>query len=541
MLRAHRRGYHALAAGWLAAVTEQHGRADEFAAVIAEHTDRAGDPAAARWYLRAGSRAARVYASEEALRLLGRGLDVVADDDPVLRFDLLREREQVADRLAERDRQRADLDLMGSLLDAVDVPRRLQHALARARLAFDSREYDDSVRWAGEAAATAAGHGLDDEAAQGHLWAGKALTWASQGARARTELEAALVTAQRAGLRRTEAETWRYLSMLAGNEGDYPTALELVTRAREMFAEVGDAEGEGTALVGTATVHYQQGRFADARAALERARPVFRRSGHRYREAVVLGNLGTIAAGQGELAAALGWVQEAIELTRHIGDAEALGTNLAVHAEIDAVLGRTDDLRRHATEAVELSLRVRLHALAANALTMLGFADLLDGRPEQALLLVDRALAESEHAPSDRERAFALVVRGDVLLALARHADALAAYEEAEAAFVRMEVGTALEARAKRGRALLALGDVDAARAVAADLAPRLAEAELQGAQADDVAAACWAVLAAAGDPTADEVRVEAVRRLRERAAATGDDGVAAEYLARPAARELLG
>ncbi len=74
MLRAHRRGYHALAADWLAEVTERHGRVEEYAAVIAEHTDLAGDPAAARWYLRAGARAARVYASEEALRLLGRGL-----------------------------------------------------------------------------------------------------------------------------------------------------------------------------------------------------------------------------------------------------------------------------------------------------------------------------------------------------------------------------------------------------------------------------------------------------------------------------------
>ena len=469
MLRSHRRGYHALVAGWLAEVTERHGRVEEYAAVIAEHTDLAGDPSAARWYLRAGARAARVYASEEALRLLGRGLLVAPEDDPVLRFDLLREREQVADRLAERDRQREDLELMGALLDDVDVPRRLHHDLARARLAFDSSDYDQSVRWAREAAGTAGRHGLDDQAAQGHLWAGKALTWASQGEAARDELDAALAIAQRAGLRGTEAETWRYLSMLAGNAGDYPTALELVTRAREMFAEVGDAEGEGTALVGQATVLYQQGRFTDARGALEQARPVFQRSGHRYREAVVLGNLGTIAAMQGELAAALGWVDQAVEVTRRIDDTEALGTNLAVHAEIDAILGRTDEVRRHGREALALARRVRLHSLAATALTCSGRPSSSTATPRGRCELVDEGIEATRDAPSERERAFALVVRGDVLLALGRPDEARTAYEEAEQAFDRLEVhGTALEARAKRARALLAGGDVAGAHELAA-------------------------------------------------------------------------
>jgi tetratricopeptide (TPR) repeat protein len=541
MLRSHRRGYHALAAGWLTTVTEHHGRVDEYAALIAEHADRAGDPAAARWYLRAGAGAARVYASEEALRLLGRGLEVVDDDAP-LRFDLLCEREQVADRLGERDRQRADLELMSALLASVDPRRRLRHDLARARLAFDTSDYDDAVRWAREAADVAHEHGLDDEAAQGHLWAGKALTWASDGAGAGEELQAALAIAQRAGLRGTEAETWRYLSMLAGNEGDYASALDLGTRARAMFAEVGDAEGEGTALAGIATVHYQQGRYASARAALELARPVFQRSGHRYREAVVLGNLGTIAAGQGELAAALGWVEEAIGLTRRLGDVEALATNLAVRAEIEAVLGRTEDLRRDAGEALELARSVRQHGLASNALSMLALAQWLDGHPQEALRLVDESIEESRPAPSERETAFALVIRGIVLLALGRPDEALATWTEAEEAFTRLDVlGSVLEARAGRARALLAAGDRDGAHAVVDALLPHLEASEMEGAQADDVAAACWAVLAAVGDGRAPQVRAAAVRRLRRRAELVGDDVIAAEYLARPAAVELLG
>ena len=55
VLRAHRERYHRRAATWLAETSAAVGRADEYAAVIAEHFERAHDPAAATWYLRAGS------------------------------------------------------------------------------------------------------------------------------------------------------------------------------------------------------------------------------------------------------------------------------------------------------------------------------------------------------------------------------------------------------------------------------------------------------------------------------------------------------
>ena len=54
VLRAHRERYHQRAADWLAETSAAVGRADEYAAVIADHFERAHDPAAATWYLRAG-------------------------------------------------------------------------------------------------------------------------------------------------------------------------------------------------------------------------------------------------------------------------------------------------------------------------------------------------------------------------------------------------------------------------------------------------------------------------------------------------------
>ncbi len=191
----------------------------------------------------------------------------------------------------------------------------------------------------------------------------------------------------------------------------------------------------------------------------------------------MLGNLGTIAAGQGELAAALGWVDEAVELTRRIDDTEALGTNLAVHAEIDAILGRTDEVRRHGAEALALARRVRLHSLAANALTMLGVAELLDGRaaarPCGWSTRASRRRSTPRRSGSGRSPWSSAVT---CCSPWAVPDEAVTAYEEAEQAFGRLEVrGSALEARAKRARALLAGGDVAGAHEVAAALvvAPR--------------------------------------------------------------------
>ncbi|MBV9831799.1 MAG: AAA family ATPase, partial [Marmoricola sp.] len=60
ILRAQRERYHLGAALWLVETCTSVDRGDEYAAVIAEHFERARDPEAATWYLRAGRRAASV-------------------------------------------------------------------------------------------------------------------------------------------------------------------------------------------------------------------------------------------------------------------------------------------------------------------------------------------------------------------------------------------------------------------------------------------------------------------------------------------------
>ncbi len=328
VLRARRREYHRRAARWLADVTTGTGRVEEYAAIVAEHLDLAHDPDAAGWYLRAGRRALRVFALDEATHLLERAEQLVPIDDTRLLFDVVAAREDVLERQGDRTAQAAALRRMGELSAALDDPAcTVTTLLGESRRAFEASEYDDAVDLAIRATDLARESGLDDRVAEGHLWSGKALTWHGRGEDARERLDTALSIARTEGRTAIVAESLRYLAMLAGNEGRFADALELGARAREEFAKDGDLEAESTALAQHAVTLFNLGRLDESRVLFEQALPVFMASGHLYRQAVVLGNLASASFLMGDLAAAERWCHQAIERTDTLADVEAAATD----------------------------------------------------------------------------------------------------------------------------------------------------------------------------------------------------------------------
>ncbi len=344
VLRAHRERYHRRAAAWLAETSAAVGRADEYAAVIAEHFERAHDPAASLWYLRAGTRAASVYALTEATRMLDSALEHAPEGDPHLRFDILLAQEDLLDRRGEREPQQRALDSMVALVDHLDPARQVRLDLAQSRIQFSHSEYDTARLHADRAVEVATEIGDHALRAEATLAQGKALTWAAEGEGAQVCLTRAVELAREIGRPALIGEGLRYLSMLASNNGDFPTSLTYSAEAREVFARAGDTELESTALAQGATTYFNLGRYAEAQAALEETLPIFRRSGHRYRETINLGNLASIALMRGQLASAEKWAREAVENAHQLEELEA-GAN---------VLARPGS-RRHA----DLALRRR--------------------------------------------------------------------------------------------------------------------------------------------------------------------------------------
>jgi class 3 adenylate cyclase/predicted ATPase len=543
VLRAHRQRYHARAGAWLAEVSARSGRQDEYAALVAEHFDRAGDPAAGPWYFRAGRQALSVYALTEAGQLLGRALELVSDD-VALRFDILVAREAMLDRVGDRDGQLLDLTELEELADRLedDPHRTIQVQLARSRWSFATSDYDEAELWAEQAAGTAEAAALDAELAEARLWLGKALTWHDEAEAAREALGRALEEADAAGRPLLAAEALRYLSILANNEGDYPVALDYVEQARAAFAAVGDLEGEATALSQGASTLYNLDRYDEARAALEQTLPLFRRSGHRYRETIVLGNLATIALGQNELVDARRWAGEAVQHTRQLVDREATSTNLILQGMVAAAIGDWADAERLYQESLETARDVESHTHEVEALTRLALLEIARGDPGRAVGFARAAEEASRSALSPLERGHAQLVRGYAELGTGARSAAERLFEAAEESFSSLDVrAMTRESRVARASVALARGDLSHAVRLVEPALECLDRAGLEGVGRPALLLrTCWQVLDAAGDPRAGEVLRAGQRSLREIAGRVGDPDLTSRFLATPDNAALL-
>ena len=540
VLRAHRERYHHRAATWLAEVSAAAGRQEEYAALIAEHFEKAREPEAARWYLVAGRNAASVYALEEATRLFEQALRLA--DDPLVRFDVLLDRERLYDRVGDRTQQHQDLDAMVALRDDLDEARVVELLVAQSAWAFQHSEYVHAVDLAQQGADRAGALGLDRLVAWAELWLGKACTWADDAEGATRALERARELSEVTGQQSLTAEALRYLGMLASNAGRYADAIRLGKDAVTAFARAGNPEGEATAIAQLATAYFHVNQLDDARAALERTLPIFRRSGHRYREGIALGNLASVSLLQGRLAESERWAQKSVLVSLDLDDLEGQATNLTVLAMTESITARYDQAVDHLEQALALARGVGARTQETDALQRLVIAELGRGRVQVALAHAREAAEVSVHTPSDLEG-------GQAGMSLGYAATAAGLWDEARAAFtsaVELVDGLGLTNLGREARVGLAgidraTGDMGAAVDRVRAVVPHLDVEGLEGTVSPArVLLTSWEVLDAAGDPGAADVLSRAHTYLRERAELVGDDDLAAGYLQVPLHARLL-
>jgi len=528
VLRARRQAYHALAAQWLEEITERNGRGDEYAATIADHHAEAGDVVrAGEWYLRAGRRATAVHALEDAARLLGRGIDLVQDQRPILRFDLLLARETVYHRLGELEPQARDFADLDALVDEVDEPsRRVRLLLAHSRRWFHSSEYADSAATAQQAVAIAVEAGLHEMEAESLLWWGRGLTWRGDHDEATRVLQEALAAARAGGLLRLEAETLRYMSIVANNRSEFDHSIALLEQAGAGFRAAGDDEGERNVSVQLASVLYNLGRYSEARGHLEGVVPRFAASGYVYGHAIALSNLASILSLQGELGEARRLVTKGLELCREIDDREGIATALNVLGEIAWRGGDATLAEQHFRDSLLMALDRGFDFLASDNATCLAFIAARAGRDAEAVELARQATELGVASGSALASARAAFATGRVHLAAGRVAEAEAPLHTAAEAAETLGVATLeLEARAALAEAAWRGGRLDEALAIARSLVPSMELARLEGAlDAGAVYLACIDVLDAAGDPAAEDVARLGAAYLEELSSRIGDE-----------------
>jgi tetratricopeptide (TPR) repeat protein len=306
VLKRARREYHAQAARWLVQVAEQAGRADEYAAQIAQHYDQASEAQpAATWYKRAGHHAAARYCNAAAVIAFSRALELTPENDAATRYDLILAREKAYDQHGAHIAQVQDLIMLDQVAVALgDDERRATVALRRAIYSIATGDGSTGLVYAQQAVALAEVAGLPIVAVGANdRWA-VALQLRGEYAAARIQAESGLELARTIGDRSGEASLLRILGAVARSQLDYSAAQAAYDQSLHICRQIGDRRGEAKTLIDVGVLAWSQWNYSAARAAYEQGLHICREIDDQHAGAFTLVHLGILACIRGDDSAA---------------------------------------------------------------------------------------------------------------------------------------------------------------------------------------------------------------------------------------------
>jgi class 3 adenylate cyclase/tetratricopeptide (TPR) repeat protein len=320
LLKRDRPSLHKSAAAWLEAQARQADRLTEFAGVLGDHAERAGEhSAAAEWYLLAGERAKNLGATREARSYFDRCLARLPAEDLERRWRALLGRSDALGMLADLAPRQANLaallELAGQLDDA-----RLAEALYRQGNLLESQgdypaafeSYDNSLE-----AARRAGDSRLEALVLAIKGVGQNRMGESQAARVSAEAALALTS------RLDELSAVRVTNNVAVfyiESGDLSAAARLHRGAADAAKHLVDRSAQTNSLTNLGYDYAMLGLYTQARAALEQALVIARAIDMRRESSYILLNLGLVRCRCGEAALSRQTVEQAIADLEAIGD-----------------------------------------------------------------------------------------------------------------------------------------------------------------------------------------------------------------------------
>ncbi len=518
----------ATARHWHARVAESIERAaiepDAAAGALAAHFDAAGLGArAVPYYLRSARRAFAIFANDEALGAVTRGLALAAQ--PEERFEILALRERIAGRLGDRERQRADLAELDELAVARADPLARCDVLARradlaracgdvagesvllADFAAAAAAIGDPSREAAARCAVARNHAAASRYDDAHGCAEEALARYRALADLEGQVEALCLLSEIAVNRGFADRVGGYLdnAQRAAEAVGNPNTLARVAMARAaaaimqrafgeartaaesavaIYRAVGDREGEADSLARVATALAMLLRFDESRAQFTRAAEIYRSTGNRLKFAHLLFNQCSVEIQSGLIDAAHSSIVTALDILETAGDVRVIAACRANLCMIQMLAGSIAAARSTGMRAVAEARAIANPLIEAAALANLGNAE--------------RELGNTRDALSHMRAAIAI-----------RH---------------RLGLRATFEELADLALAELASGDLDASRKTADDILRRAPGSDENTVWPHYCYWAAARVYRACGDPrAAHDALARAGRHVREQLDALGD------------------
>ena len=331
VLKRLRRQYHALAAAWL--VERSGERANEYAGLIAEHFENAGDPLqAVEWYCRAGKQAAFSYATKAAIdhykKALNLSQDISDSDSNAARvieiflslgsiLDLLGRWDEADDYLRKALEHTRKLT---STIPGKDLAFIARCQIMLGRLFFNRGEYGAALIWLDQARLN--WESLNDQAGlcQVLIEIGKVFSRVGEYALSQHNLEKGLSMARSTQDRSSMALALNILGNIATEQGDDGLASTLYTQSMNIRNELGDKRGITDSLNNLANMAVNQGNLEEGQKLYEECLSLNRAIGYKWGTAVSLNNIGNVAYARANYAMAVPFFEESLGLMREIGD-----------------------------------------------------------------------------------------------------------------------------------------------------------------------------------------------------------------------------
>jgi class 3 adenylate cyclase/tetratricopeptide (TPR) repeat protein len=366
-----RRVYHKQVAQWLE--TNAAERIDEYAGLIAEHYERAGEPAlAARWLQRVAEAAGLNGAAREAVAAAERGLALLSGEDNArrARFLLIMARAH---------------SILGDLTAA---SQKLNMALAAAREAGDGR---------------LAAEATSDMAFLAY--------WEGDYGRMQPLADEALAMARAVGDRLQESRALLRVGIAAQlHLHDPELALRLESEALALSRKSGNLNGVASCLTCLGEIPRSQGDYAAALRYYQEGLEVQRQAGDRWGSTITLFNLGEVAAAQKDYVTAARYHQQGLAIAEELSYGQMHALCLAGLGSDAACAGDAESAQRYLRQA--LSLAAAVGAAPLTLFVLVGFARLqaLLGQRLRAAEWVGLALSRPASETDVEQRAQSLLV-----------------------------------------------------------------------------------------------------------------------------------
>jgi len=401
---------------------------------LAFHFGQAGDQDKARLYtLRAGDRARKLYANNEALRFYREALELTPADHAD-RFHILSSRAQVYDLLAQREAQRQDIEAMLNLAEMLDdATMRCDAVTALAEYFLVTENVlskEPSIR------AVEIARSLNDPVREA-----RALRCAGWSAWIHHEyheslsaLETAVARFRKAGMLVQAAGCLHMLSLVTGLQGlgEQEISKKYAEDAIQLSQMAGDPRQEAISLRRLAIVHMDKEDYAKGLEFAQRALNLHRELGDRYEECNAMNAVGVIVASMGRFDEARQLLTQSYQMALEIGSNMGIWMTFANlmyliyirDGQYEAAIQFTEQQLAHPLVVKDPFLRTNMLQVKVELLSQIGqFPAAL----EQARELLD--MANRHSGPLVRAGVHMLIARiyGD----MHRFEDAEAALEEA--------------------------------------------------------------------------------------------------------------